>query len=167
LHTTYVAVHSCSMVYVNALSRDESAPPRRLGPAQAHRPAVERFLTMCSSSTIGGPPRSSRVTRGRLAGPLRGSDPRQQRAGPLRSARRPDRHGGPEPPGRQCPEPAEGKRPNLANRPLHGHSPLWLASTSSRVEALTALAVRLPAPKRTCAGHADVVNTEHDLAERF
>src|SRR6266851_6296873 len=96
-----------------------------------------------------------------MGGPLRRSHPRQQRAGPLRSPRPPDRHGGPEPPGRSCPEPAEGQAANLANRPLHGDSPLWLASTSSRVEALRPWRSRLPAPERTCSDHADAVNTEH------
>ena len=50
--------------------------------------------------------------RCRIGGPLRRSHPRQQRAGPLRSPRPPDRQGGPEPPGRQCPEPAGGQAAN-------------------------------------------------------
>src|SRR5260370_32597491 len=96
-----------------------------------------------------------------MGGLLRRSPPRQRRVGRLRTPRPPDRHGGPEPPGRPGPEPAEGQAANLANRPLHGDSPLWLASTSSRVEALRPSRSHLPAPERTCAGHADAVDSEH------
>src|SRR5882724_6676603 len=86
-----------------------------------------------------------------MGGPLRRSHPRQQRAGPLCSPRPPDPHGGPEPPGLQCPEPAEGQ---AANQRIGRFTGIvrWLASTSSRVEALRPSRSRLPAPERTCSG---------------
>ena len=103
------------------LARPGPAHPRRLRPAQAHRPAVERHLRRprrARSARRDDP--HEQPGRGRMGRPLRRPHPRQQCTRSLRAPRPSDHHGGAEPARRPGPQPGQGRAPPLENHAAGG-----------------------------------------------